>query len=76
MPIANQTLTGPIKTISYEESPLMSTYLVAIVVGLLEYIEGVTQEGIDSTFLGLLWQLLLSAGTICLFPFFHFLILV
>ncbi|TKW32831.1 hypothetical protein SEVIR_2G193100v4 [Setaria viridis] len=45
MPIANQTLTGPFKTISYEESPLMSTYLVAIVVGLLEYIEGVTPEG-------------------------------
>ncbi|RLM85079.1 aminopeptidase M1-C [Panicum miliaceum] len=45
MPIANQTATGPIKTISYQESPLMSTYLVAIVVGLLEYIEGVTPEG-------------------------------
>nr|CAB3456894.1 unnamed protein product [Digitaria exilis] len=45
MPIANQTVTGTIKTISYQESPLMSTYLVAIVVGLLEYIEGVTPEG-------------------------------
>ena len=54
MPIANQTITGPIKTISYQESPLMSTYLVAIVVGLLEYIEGVTPEGINSIFLALL----------------------
>lgn len=51
MPIANQTVAGPIKTVRYEESPLMSTYLVAIVVGLLEYIEGVTPEGIDSFFL-------------------------
>lgn len=48
MPIANQTVTGTIKTISYQESPLMSTYLVAIVVGLLEYIEGVTPEGNNS----------------------------
>ena len=54
MPIANQTVTGPIKTISYQESPLMSTYLVAIVVGLLDYIEGVTLEGINSIFLALL----------------------
>ena len=54
MPIANQTVKGPIKTISYQESPLMSTYLVAIVVGLLEYIEGVTPEGINSIFLALL----------------------
>ncbi|KAJ1289420.1 hypothetical protein BS78_02G163000 [Paspalum vaginatum] len=45
MPIANQTIAGPIKTVYYEESPLMSTYLVAIVVGLLEYVEGVTPEG-------------------------------
>ncbi|KAG0543432.1 hypothetical protein BDA96_02G190700 [Sorghum bicolor] len=45
MPIASQTVAGPIKTVRYVESPLMSTYLVAIVVGLLEYIEGVTPEG-------------------------------
>ena len=54
MPIANQTVAGPIKTVRYVESPLMSTYLVAIVVGLLEYIEGVTPEGINSTFLALI----------------------
>jgi hypothetical protein len=51
MPIASQTVAGPIKTVRYVESPLMSTYLVAIVVGLLEYIEGVTPEGINSLFL-------------------------
>ncbi|PWZ13767.1 hypothetical protein Zm00014a_014677 [Zea mays] len=45
MPIANQTVAGPIRTVHYVESPLMSTYLVAIVIGLFEYIEGVTPEG-------------------------------
>ncbi|XP_015696321.2 aminopeptidase M1-D [Oryza brachyantha] len=45
MPIANETIAGPIKTVEYEESPLMSTYLVVIVVGLFDYIEGVTSEG-------------------------------
>ncbi|KAL5201658.1 hypothetical protein ABZP36_036012 [Zizania latifolia] len=45
MPVANETIAGPIKTIHYEESPLMSTYLVAIVVGLFDYVEGVTSEG-------------------------------
>jgi aminopeptidase N len=54
MPIANQTVAGPIRTVHYVESPLMSTYLVAIVIGLFEYIEGVTPEGINSTFLALL----------------------
>jgi puromycin-sensitive aminopeptidase len=45
MPVACETIAGPIKTIHYEESPLMSTYLVAIVVGLFDYVEGVTSEG-------------------------------
>ncbi|KAL6846320.1 hypothetical protein ACP4OV_023768 [Aristida adscensionis] len=45
MPIASQTTAGPIKTVQYQESPLMSTYLVAIVVGLFDYIERVTPEG-------------------------------
>ncbi|RLM62046.1 aminopeptidase M1-B [Panicum miliaceum] len=33
MPVVKETLSGSIKTVYYEESPLMSTYLVAIVVG-------------------------------------------
>uniref|UniRef100_A0A0E0M0C9 Aminopeptidase n=1 Tax=Oryza punctata TaxID=4537 RepID=A0A0E0M0C9_ORYPU len=45
MPIANEKIAGPIKIVEYEESPLMSTYLVAIVVGLFDCIEGVTSEG-------------------------------
>jgi puromycin-sensitive aminopeptidase len=46
MPIAEETQTNPkMKTIKFEESPRMSTYLVAIVVGELEYIEGHTKDG-------------------------------
>jgi puromycin-sensitive aminopeptidase len=48
MPVATTTVAGPIKTVRYEESPLMSTYLVAIVVGLFEYVEGLTSQGIIS----------------------------
>ena len=45
MPVVKETVSGPIKTVFYEESPLMSTYLVAIVVGLFDYIESSTSEG-------------------------------
>ncbi|KAG2578560.1 hypothetical protein PVAP13_6NG203300 [Panicum virgatum] len=45
MPVVKETVSGPIKTVYYEESPLMSTYLVAIVVGLFDYIESSTSEG-------------------------------
>ncbi|KAF8701907.1 hypothetical protein HU200_033235 [Digitaria exilis] len=45
MPVVKETVNGPIKTVYYEESPLMSTYLVAIVVGLFDYIESSTSEG-------------------------------
>ncbi|KAM3257110.1 hypothetical protein ACQJBY_049440 [Aegilops geniculata] len=45
MPVANATFAGPTKTVRYQESPPMSTYLVAIVVGLFEYVEGMTTKG-------------------------------
>ncbi|WVZ93105.1 hypothetical protein U9M48_039114 [Paspalum notatum var. saurae] len=45
MPVVSETVNGPTKTVYYEESPLMSTYLVAIVVGLFDYIESSTSEG-------------------------------
>lgn len=45
MPVVKETVSGPTKTVYYEESPLMSTYLVAIVVGLFDYIESSTSEG-------------------------------
>ncbi|XP_037441407.1 aminopeptidase M1-C-like [Triticum dicoccoides] len=45
MPVANATFAGPTKTVRYQESPPMSTYLVAIVVGLFEYVEDMTTKG-------------------------------
>lgn len=45
MPVAKETVSGLTKTVYYEESPLMSTYLVAIVVGIFDYIESSTSEG-------------------------------
>jgi aminopeptidase N len=50
MPVAKETVSGSVKTVYYEESPLMSTYLVAIVVGIFDYIESSTSEGIRSVF--------------------------
>ncbi|TVU06229.1 hypothetical protein EJB05_49430, partial [Eragrostis curvula] len=45
MPAVEETVNGPLKTVYYEESPLMSTYLVAIVVGSFDYIESSTSQG-------------------------------
>ncbi|GMH22038.1 hypothetical protein Nepgr_023881 [Nepenthes gracilis] len=46
MPISKEELNGHIKTVQFEESPLMSTYLVAFVVGSFDYIEDKTADGI------------------------------
>lgn len=46
MPIAEEKVNGNLKTLSYEESPIMSTYLVAVVVGLFDYLEDHTPDGI------------------------------
>ncbi|KAL9267254.1 Aminopeptidase M1-like protein [Drosera capensis] len=46
MPIAEEKQQGDIKTVYYEESPIMSTYLVAIVVGLFDYVESHTSDGV------------------------------
>ncbi|XBJ13104.1 hypothetical protein VPH35_017509 [Triticum aestivum] len=45
MPVLGEMVDGSIKVVHFEESPLMSTYLVAMVVGIFEFIEGVTSEG-------------------------------
>lgn len=45
MPVSQQLINGHLKTVSFQESPLMSTYLVAIVVGHLDYIQGLTPDG-------------------------------
>ncbi|XP_065045657.1 aminopeptidase M1-B-like [Musa acuminata AAA Group] len=46
MPVVNEKADGPIKTVSFQESPIMSTYLVAIVVGLFDYVEAPLPDGI------------------------------
>lgn len=47
-PVQNETLArgGSKKTITFEETPIMSTYLVAFSVGEFEYIDGEPQGGI------------------------------
>ena len=45
MPAEEEKVTGNLKTVHYQESPIMSTYLVAIVVGLFDYVEDQTSDG-------------------------------
>lgn len=45
MPVVEEKVNGDVKTVCYEESPLMSTYLVAFVVGLFDVIHDVTNDG-------------------------------
>ncbi|TXG68447.1 hypothetical protein EZV62_003382 [Acer yangbiense] len=46
MPIIDEKLDGNIKTVYFEETPVMSTYLVAVVVGLFDHIEDTTADGV------------------------------
>ncbi|XVE97719.1 hypothetical protein REPUB_Repub03eG0042900 [Reevesia pubescens] len=46
MPVIEEKLDGHLKTVYYQESPLMSTYLVAVVICLFDYIEDHTSDGI------------------------------
>ncbi|KAJ0974462.1 hypothetical protein J5N97_016427 [Dioscorea zingiberensis] len=46
MPIAKETIDGPVKTVYFEQSPIMSTYLVAVVVGMFDFVEDLTSDGI------------------------------
>ncbi|CAF2068169.1 unnamed protein product [Brassica napus] len=46
MPVVEEKVNGSVKVVSYQESPIMSTYLVAIVVGLFDYVEDHTSDGI------------------------------
>lgn len=45
MPVVEEIADGNLKTVSYQESPIMSTYLVAVVVGLFDYVEDHTSDG-------------------------------
>ncbi|GFY95541.1 aminopeptidase M1 [Actinidia rufa] len=46
MPVVEEKVDGNIKTVHYQESPIMSTYLVAVVIGLFDYVEDFTSDGI------------------------------
>ncbi|GMH12385.1 hypothetical protein Nepgr_014226 [Nepenthes gracilis] len=46
MPVVEEKLRGSLKTVYFEESPIMSTYLVAVVVGLFDYVESHTSDGV------------------------------
>ncbi|XP_071721787.1 aminopeptidase M1 [Rutidosis leptorrhynchoides] len=46
MPVVEEKVNGDLKTVCYQESPIMSTYLVAAVVGLFDYVEDHTPDGI------------------------------
>ncbi|KAJ9168198.1 hypothetical protein P3X46_019754 [Hevea brasiliensis] len=46
MLVIEETVDGPLKTVSYQETTIMSTYLVAVVVGLFDYVEDHTSDGI------------------------------
>ncbi|XP_074286874.1 aminopeptidase M1-like [Silene latifolia] len=46
MHVIEEKEQGSFKTVYFEESPIMSTYLVAIVVGLFDHVEGHTSDGV------------------------------
>ncbi|KAK6248932.1 hypothetical protein QUC31_020497 [Theobroma cacao] len=46
MPVIEEKVNGNLKTVFYQESPIMSTYLVAVVIGLFDYVEDHTSDGI------------------------------
>ncbi|XP_056697217.1 aminopeptidase M1-like [Spinacia oleracea] len=46
MPVIEEKKEGDLKTVYFEESPIMSTYLVAVVVGLFDFVESSTSDGI------------------------------
>ncbi|XVF25182.1 hypothetical protein REPUB_Repub13aG0191300 [Reevesia pubescens] len=46
MPIRDEKINGNVKTVYFEESPVMSSYLVAVAVGLFDHIQETTADGI------------------------------
>ena len=45
MPVTEEKVNGPTKTVYFQESPIMSTYLVAVIVGIFDYVEDFTTDG-------------------------------
>ncbi|CAL5370370.1 unnamed protein product [Camellia sinensis] len=46
MPVVHEKLNGHLKTVNFKESPIMSIYLVDVVIGLFDHIEETTTDGI------------------------------
>jgi aminopeptidase N len=65
-------VSGPIKTVQFEESPLMSTYLVAMVVGVFDFVEGVTSQGITSFFPSSFTKFIQPSSTFFSHPLHYF----
>ena len=45
MPVIEEKINGPTKIVYFQESPIMSTYLVAVIVGIFDYVEDFTTDG-------------------------------
>ncbi|KAF7084371.1 hypothetical protein CFC21_088013 [Triticum aestivum] len=45
MPVVEEKVNGPTKIVYFQESPIMSTYLVAVIVGMFDYVEAFTADG-------------------------------
>ena len=50
MPVIEEKVNGPTKTVYFQESPIMSTYLVAVIVGIFDYVEDFTTDGTVTSF--------------------------
>uniref|UniRef100_A0A7N0RE91 Aminopeptidase n=1 Tax=Kalanchoe fedtschenkoi TaxID=63787 RepID=A0A7N0RE91_KALFE len=46
MPVLEEQINGLSKTVYFQKSPLMSTYLVAVAIGQFDYVEGHSSDGI------------------------------
>ncbi|CAA9995230.1 unnamed protein product [Nesidiocoris tenuis] len=46
MPCVSETIDGELKTCKFAPSPIMSTYLVAVIVGDFDYIEDTSEDGV------------------------------
>jgi aminopeptidase N len=45
MPVVEEKVNGPSKVVYFQASPIMSTYLVAVIVGIFDYVEAFTTDG-------------------------------
>lgn len=46
MPVSSDKTEGGNRILKFQESPIMSTYLVAFIVGQFDFVEGKTKEGV------------------------------